>query len=86
MDYIPQYIDNKINHPSDFKVPFEPLKDILKDTYGVLVYQEQVMIMSMQLAGYTGVMSDYLRKAMGKKKRELIERYGVLCEWCNNLN
>ena len=45
MDSIPDYIHYKF-HPEDIEVAFEPLREVLKETYGVLVYQEQVMAMS----------------------------------------
>ena len=47
----------------------EPLEDILGDTYGLIVYQEQVMAIAQKLAGYTLGAADLLRRAMGKKKR-----------------
>ena len=54
----------------------EPLKDILGDTYGLIVYQEQVMAIAQQLAGYTLGAADLLRRAMGKKKKaELDAQY-----------
>lgn len=71
MDSIPDYIHYKF-HPEDIEVAFEPLREVLKETYGVLVYQEQVMAMSRVISGYTPAMSDYLRKAIGKKKHDLI--------------
>lgn len=71
MDYIPAYIDNK-SHPDNIQVPFEELRELLSETYGIIVYQEQVMIMSRILAGFTPGMSDYLRKGLGKKKEEVI--------------
>lgn len=74
MDNIPLYIQNK-NNPEKISVPFEPLKEILKDTYGVLVYQEQVMIMGAEMAGYTPGQTDVLRKAIGKKMKDLIQEH-----------
>jgi DNA polymerase-3 subunit alpha len=50
--------------------PHEDLKDILEDTYGIMVYQEQVMQMAVRMAGYSMGQADLLRKAMGKKIRE----------------
>lgn len=52
----------------------EPLADILGDTYGLIVYQEQVMAIAQQLAGYTLGKADLLRRAMGKKKKEILEK------------
>lgn len=74
MDNIPYYIQNK-NNPEKITVPFEVLREILKDTYGVLVYQEQVMIMAAEMAGYTPGQTDVLRKAIGKKKKDLIQEH-----------
>ena len=54
--------------------PFPELEPILKETYGVIVYQEQVMKMSQVLAGFTPGEADTLRKAIGKKKRDLMEK------------
>ena len=51
----------------------EPLADILGDTYGLIVYQEQVMAAAQKLAGYTPGKADLLRKAMGKKKKEVLD-------------
>ncbi len=51
----------------------EPLADILGDTYGLIVYQEQVMAIAQQLAGYSLGQADLLRRAMGKKKREVLD-------------
>ncbi len=52
----------------------EPLADILGDTYGLIVYQEQVMAIAQQLAGYSLGKADLLRRAMGKKKKEVLEK------------
>jgi DNA polymerase-3 subunit alpha len=52
----------------------EPLADILDDTYGVIVYQEQVLLIAQKLAGYSVGKADLLRKAMGKKKKEILEK------------
>ena len=54
--------------------PFPQLESILRETYGVIVYQEQVMKMSQVLAGFTPGEADTLRKAIGKKKRDLMEQ------------
>ena len=52
----------------------EPLAEILGDTYGLIVYQEQVMAIAQQLAGYSLGKADLLRRAMGKKKKEILEQ------------
>ena len=52
----------------------EPLADILGDTYGLIVYQEQVMAIAQRLAGYSLGKADLLRRAMGKKKKEILEK------------
>lgn len=55
--------------------PHESLEPILRDTYGCIVYQEQVMLISGELAGFSMAEADNLRKAMGKKKPEIMERF-----------
>jgi DNA polymerase-3 subunit alpha len=52
----------------------EPLADILNDTYGLIVYQEQVMAIAQKVAGYTAGQADLLRRAMGKKKKEILDK------------
>ncbi|MEG0292251.1 MAG: DNA polymerase III subunit alpha [Anaerovoracaceae bacterium] len=71
MASIPTYIENKKN-PSKIKYLHESLEPILKVTYGCLVYQEQVMQIVRELAGYTYGRSDILRRAMGKKKMDVM--------------
>ena len=69
MDYIPDFIDRKQGRkPVEYDIPC--METFLKDTYGITVYQEQVMLLSRQLAGFTRGESDTLRKAMGKKMIE----------------
>ena len=69
MDYIPDFIDRKLGRkPIEYDIPC--METYLKDTYGITVYQEQVMLLSRQLAGFTRGQSDTLRKAMGKKQIE----------------
>ena len=69
MDYIPQFIARKLGkEPIKYDIPC--MEQYLKDTYGITVYQEQVMLLSRQLAGFTRGQSDTLRKAMGKKQIE----------------
>ncbi|MBQ2025486.1 MAG: DNA polymerase III subunit alpha [Paludibacteraceae bacterium] len=66
MDYIPQFIARKQGRePISYDIPI--MEKYLKDTYGITVYQEQVMLLSRLLAGFTRGQSDALRKAMGKK-------------------
>jgi DNA polymerase-3 subunit alpha len=60
--------------PSAVKYPHPVLEPILKDTLGVIVYQEQVMLISQVLAGFTLAEADKLRKAMGKKKMDIIDQ------------
>lgn len=74
MAYIPDYIRNK-EDPNRIKVPFKELESILGETYGVLVYQEQVMRMVQDISGYSMAMADSMRKAIGKKKEQLIEEH-----------
>ena len=74
MDYIPDFIARK-KDPTQIKYDIPCMEKYLKDTYGITVYQEQVMLLSRQLAGFTRGQSDTLRKAMGKK---LIEKMNHL--------
>ena len=67
MDYIPDFIARK-KDPSKIEYDIPCMEKYLKDTYGITVYQEQVMLLSRQLAGFTRGQSDTLRKAMGKKQ------------------
>ena len=71
MDCIPQYIDGKWK-PETIHYPDPCLEDILKETYGVMVYQEQVMQVSQKIAGFSLGGADMLRRAMGKKKPEVL--------------
>ncbi|MFV0346666.1 MAG: DNA polymerase III subunit alpha [Bacteroidales bacterium] len=69
MDYIPNFVDRKHGkEPITYDHPL--MERYLKDTYGVTVYQEQVMLLSRELAGFTRGDSDVLRKAMGKKMKD----------------
>ena len=72
MDYIPDFIDRK-NGRADIKYDIPCMEKYLKDTYGITVYQEQVMLLSRQLADFTRGESDALRKAMGKKKKDIVD-------------
>jgi len=73
MDSIPKYIYNK-NHPTEVKYAHPLLKDILGVTYGCLVYQEQVMQIVRELGGYSYGRSDLVRRAMSKKKMDVMEK------------
>lgn len=73
MDLIPSFIEGKKN-PSKVKYLHPDLKPILQETYGVLVYQEQVMAIANQIAGYTMSEADGFRMAMGKKKKSLMKK------------
>lgn len=72
MDEIPTYIHNK-NHPEDVKFLDEKLKPILGVTYGIIVYQEQVMQIVQQLGGFSLGEADNLRRAMSKKKMDVMQ-------------
>jgi len=69
---VDRYINRK-HGKEPVEYPFPQLEEVLKETYGVIVYQEQVMKMSQVLAGFTPGEADTLRKAIGKKKRDLME-------------
>ena len=72
MDYIPSFIARKNGRePITYDIPC--MEKYLKDTYGITVYQEQVMLLSRQLANFTRGESDALRKAMGKKKKDIVD-------------
>ena len=72
MDYIPDFINRKQGRkPIEYDIPC--MEKYLKDTYGITVYQEQVMLLSRQLADFTRGESDALRKAMGKKKKDIVD-------------
>ena len=73
MDFIPQYIRGK-NRPDTIKYDCPQLEPILKPTYGCIVYQEQVMQIVRNLAGYTLGRSDLVRRAMSKKKAAVMEK------------
>ena len=80
MEYIPDFVDRKLGlKPITYDLP--QMEEYLKDTYGITVYQEQVMLLSRKLAGFTRGEADKLRKAMGKKKiKELEELEGKFLE------
>ncbi len=71
MEYIPDFVDRKLGRkPIEYDLP--EMKEILEDTYGITVYQEQVMLLSQKLAGFTKGEADQLRKVMGKKIKEAL--------------
>ena len=73
MDYIPDFIDRKLGRkPIEYDIPV--MEKYLKDTYGITVYQEQVMLLSRLLADFTRGESDTLRKAMGKKQKDKLDK------------
>ena len=84
MEYIPSFIRRKLGEePIEYDHPM--MEPYLKDTYGITVYQEQVMLQSRALGLFTRGQSDTLRKAMGKKKFELLaELKGKFVEGCKN--
>ena len=73
MDSIPTYIDCR-HHPSHIRYKHERLRGILDVTYGCIVYQEQVMQIFRELAGYSLGRADIVRRAMSKKKHDVMER------------
>jgi DNA polymerase III subunit alpha len=82
LQYIPNYIDRR--HGRE-KITYDlpDMEDNLKETYGITVYQEQVMLLSQRLAGFSKGQADQLRKAMGKKNRKLIdELFPLFLEGC----
>lgn len=73
MAYIPNYIDRKHGRePIVFDTP--EVEEYLKDTYGITVYQEQVMLLAQKLAGFSKGDADVLRKAMGKKQKSVLDK------------
>jgi len=82
IQYIPEFIERKHGLK---KVSFDlpEMEEYLNETYGITVYQEQVMLLSQKLAGFTKGQADKLRKAMGKKKKKIIdEMYPKFLEGC----
>lgn len=73
MDLIPSFIQGKAN-PKSVRYPHKDLKPVLEETYGILVFQEQVMNIATTLAGFTMSEADLLRMAVGKKKKALMEK------------
>ena len=73
MEYIPDYIDRK-HGKQQISYDLPEMEEYLNDTYGITVYQEQVMLLSQKLAGFTKGEADVLRKAMGKKQIEVLNK------------
>lgn len=73
MDLIPQFIEGK-HSPDKIQYPHETLKEVLKETYGVMVYQEQILQIANIMAGYSLSEADILRRAIGKKKKKLLDQ------------
>jgi len=76
MEWIPSFIESKEN-PKKIKYPHPALRQILAETYGIAVYQEQCMQIANQMAGYSMVEADKLRMAIGKKKPEAMKKEKV---------
>ena len=72
MDYIPKFVAGKTD-PNTISYDLPDMEEFLKETYGVTVYQEQVMRLSQKLAGFSKGKADKLRKAMGKKKKDVLD-------------
>lgn len=73
MKYIPEFVDRKHGKkPVVYDLP--EMEEYLKETYGITVYQEQVMLLSQKIAGFSKGKADVLRKAMGKKKKDIIDK------------
>jgi DNA polymerase-3 subunit alpha len=73
MEYIPSFIRRK-NGDEEIKYDLSASEEYLKETYGITVYQEQVMLLSQKLADFTKGEADVLRKAMGKKQKEVLDK------------
>jgi len=72
LEYIPNFIARKHGR-EEISYDLPEMEEYLKDTYGITVYQEQVMMLSQKLAGFTKGQADMLRKGMGKKKKHIID-------------
>jgi DNA polymerase-3 subunit alpha len=73
LEYIPDFIKRK-HGLQDITYDVPDMEEYLKDTYGITVYQEQVMLLSQKLAGFSKGQADTLRKAMGKKQKEVLDK------------
>ncbi len=84
MEYIPSFIKRK-HGTEEIKYDHPLMEEYLANTYGITVYQEQVMLLSRKLANFTKGQSDTLRKAMGKKKKDVMDKLKVqFIEGCKN--
>ena len=82
LQYIPDFIKRK-HGEQEITYDLAEMEEYLAETYGITVYQEQVMLLSQKLAGFTKGQADMLRKAMGKKKKKLIdEMWPIFLEGC----
>ena len=82
IQYIPDFIQRK-HGKQEITYDLPVMKDNLEETYGITVYQEQVMLLSQKLANFSKGQADQLRKAMGKKKKKLIdEMWPIFLEGC----
>ncbi|MDH4091575.1 MAG: DNA polymerase III subunit alpha [Cyclobacteriaceae bacterium] len=86
MEYIPAFINRKHGRePIQYDLP--DMEEFLAETYGITVYQEQVMLLSQKLAGFSKGDADVLRKAMGKKQKAVLDKMkGKFIEGCKNNN
>ncbi|RZJ57799.1 MAG: DNA polymerase III subunit alpha, partial [Flavobacterium sp.] len=73
LEYIPSFVRRK-NGEEEIEYDLDACEEYLKETYGITVYQEQVMLLSQKLAGFTKGEADVLRKAMGKKQKEVLDK------------
>ncbi|WP_397321376.1 DNA polymerase III subunit alpha [Pedobacter foliorum] len=73
LEYIPSFVRRK-NGEEEIQYDLDACEEYLKETYGITVYQEQVMLLSQKLAGFTKGEADVLRKAMGKKQKEVLDK------------
>jgi DNA polymerase-3 subunit alpha len=83
LEYIPNFV-NRRHGREEVVYDLPEMEEYLKETYGITVYQEQVMLLSQKLANFTKGQADTLRKAMGKKKKALVDKmWPVFLEGCN---
>jgi len=73
MSYIPNYVDRKHGR-EDITYDLDAMEEFLQETYGITVYQEQVMLLAQKLAGFSKGDADVLRKAMGKKQKSVLDK------------
>lgn len=73
MELIPRFIEGKVN-PQKIEYPDPSLKPILEETYGIMVYQEQILQIANVMAGYSLGEADILRRAIGKKKKKILDK------------